>query len=323
MLTEPAITLQDVTRTFGDVDALTGLSFEVPVGTVTVMLGPNGAGKTTCLRMITGALKPDQGTVVTLGMNPSGDDGPDVRLRCGVVSAKPSLYDRLTGWDNLRYAADMLDIQNKDAMRESADRFGILHALDQKVGGYSTGMKTRLALARAVLHDPELLLLDEPTSGLDPESSVAVLRLINELAKGGRTVLMCTHLLAEAEGIADQVVFLGAGKAVTVGPPDQLVGRFWPHPEVAVRATPLEPLQTLIGTNGVTDVTPTGMDTAMLTITDFADMPQIIKSLADLNVDLYRIDPRVRTLEELYMAVQQEHLVATADGAIISTEEAA
>ena len=179
-----------------------------------MLLGPNGAGKTTAIRMITGALGPDAGTVRVFGLDPAVD-GEEVRRRCGVVSAKPALYDRLSGWDNLAYSAELYGLGRGDVagdrIREAAARFGIEHALDQQVGGYSTGMKTRLALARSVLHEPELLLFDEPTSGLDPESSYAVLELIREMTADGATVVMCTHLLLEAEGLADQVVVLEDG----------------------------------------------------------------------------------------------------------------
>ena len=121
-------------------------------------------------------------------------------------------------------------------MEDAADRFGIDDVLDLRVGGYSTGMKTRLALARAVLHDPDLLLLDEPTSGLDPESAHAVLALVDGMAADGKTVVMCTHLLLEAEGLADEVVMMEDGTAVMAGPPEELMRRFWPHPMVVFGA---------------------------------------------------------------------------------------
>src|SRR5207248_10590575 len=127
-------------------------------------------------------------------------------------------------------AADIWRLGPTAPIEASAARFGIDEALDLRVGGYSTGMKTRLALARAVLADPELLLLDEPTSGLDPESSHAVLRLIDEMAAEGKTVVMCTHLLLEAEGLADQVVMLEEGRDFIAGAPEELVSRYWPHP---------------------------------------------------------------------------------------------
>ncbi|MDH5519740.1 MAG: ABC transporter ATP-binding protein, partial [Acidimicrobiia bacterium] len=188
------VSIDGVTKRFGEVDALSSLSLAVPEGRITVLLGPNGAGKTTAIRLITGALVPDEGSVSVFGVDPGGPGGEDVRMRCGVVSAKPSLYDRLSGMDNLRYAAELYGLgrgSNVDArVVEAADQFGIAADLEQRVGGYSTGMKTRLALARAVLHRPTLMLLDEPTSGLDPESAVAVLAMVRDMTAEGKTVLM-------------------------------------------------------------------------------------------------------------------------------------
>jgi len=176
----PVVSLRGVHRSFGDNPALAGFDLTVPRAAITVLLGPNGAGKTTAIRVITGALGPDQGEVRVFGLDPAVE-GESVRRRCGVVSAKPALYDRLSGWDNLAYSAELYGLGRGETaaarIRAASERFEIEHALDQQVGGYSTGMKTRLALSRSVLHEPDLLLFDEPTSGLDPESSVAVLDL--------------------------------------------------------------------------------------------------------------------------------------------------
>ena len=173
--TAPAVALTDVRRSFGSVVAVDQLTVEVPKGTVTVLLGPNGAGKTTVVRLVTGALRADAGAVRTLGLDPDvAAQGTEVRRHCGVVPARPALYDRLSGSDNLRYAAELfaVDASVVDArIAEAAERFEIADALAHRVGGYSTGMRARLALARAVLHNPDLLLLDEPTAGLDPESA--------------------------------------------------------------------------------------------------------------------------------------------------------
>ena len=156
----PVVALQGVGRRFGTVDALRDLDLVVPANRITVLLGPNGAGKTTAIRMITGALDAHSGTVSTFGMDPR-EHGEEVRLRCGVVSAKPALYDRLDGHANLSYAAELYGLgrgpEVDRRIREAAGRFGIEHALDQRVGGFSTGMKTRLALARSILHQPDLL----------------------------------------------------------------------------------------------------------------------------------------------------------------------
>jgi ABC-2 type transport system ATP-binding protein len=176
--------------------AVDQLTVEVPRGTVTVLLGPNGAGKTTVVRLVTGALRADTGAVRTLGLDPDvAAEGTEVRRHCGVVPARPALYDRLSGSDNLRYAAELFEVppgEVADRIDGAATRFGIVDALPQRVGGYSTGMRARLALARAVLHEPDLLLLDEPYAGLDEEGADLLDAELRSLA-GTRTLLLATH----------------------------------------------------------------------------------------------------------------------------------
>jgi ABC-2 type transport system ATP-binding protein len=310
----PVVELRSVRRAFGGAVALSDLSLDVPAGTITVLLGPNGAGKTTAARLVTGALTPERGTVRTFGLDPSGPRGNEVRRRCGVVSAKPALYDRLTGRDNLDYAAELFGLGPDAPIEANAARFGIADALDLRVGGYSTGMKTRLALARAVLHDPELLLLDEPTSGLDPESSHAVLALIDEMAAGGKTVVMCTHLLLEAEGLADQVVMLDAGRDLLSGPPDELVRRIWPEPAVVFDAEDRGGLDALEGLAGVTGCSRAG-GPAVVTVDHLGRVPDLVAALAATGVRLTKVAPHEPTLEELYFAVRHAGLAPSAPGA--------
>ena len=229
---DTVVDLAGVRYSFASGTGLVDLDLSVPAGSITVLVGPNGAGKTTALRIVTGALTPHDGAARVFGLDPGGPDGERVRRRCGVVAAKPALYDRLTGRDNLRFAAELFGLGKDAPIEGAAARFGIDRSLDLRVAGYSTGMKTRLALARAVLHGPDLLLLDEPTSGLDPESSHAVLGLVREMAAGGTTVVMSTHLLLEAEGLADQVVMMEDGTDVLAGSTDDLMRRYWPRPVV-------------------------------------------------------------------------------------------
>ena len=307
------VLLDGVHRSFGGNPALTGLSLAVPRGTITVLLGPNGAGKTTAIRMITGALGPDAGTVRTFGLDPD-TDGEAVRSRCGVVSAKPALYDRLSGRDNLRYAAELHGLgrgaSTDGAIEAAATRFGIEHALAQDVGGYSTGMKTRLALARSVLHRPELLLFDEPTSGLDPESSHAVLELIRTMTGDGATVVMCTHLLLEAEGLADQVVVLDGGRDLVSGSPLELSRRYWPHAVVRIDGPDRAALAAAVqGADGVLAVEPT-VDASgesgplAVSIDDHARVPELVFRLAAAGVRVSRVEPYEPSLEDLYFAVR-------------------
>ncbi|MCB0995406.1 MAG: ABC transporter ATP-binding protein [Acidimicrobiales bacterium] len=301
---ELAVAIEGVQKRFGGVQALRDLHLTVPEGQITVLLGPNGAGKTTAIRIITGALPPDAGRVRTLGLDPA-DDGEAVRLRCGVVSAKPALYDRLDGWDNLGYAAALYGIRvgATEQIRAAAARFGIDHALDQKVGGYSTGMKTRLALARAILHRPDLLLFDEPTSGLDPESSQAVLRMIREMTADGTTVIMCTHLLVEAEGLADQIVMLEDGAALLAGSQDELVRRYWPTPVVRFDAVDPTGLDALSTCDGVLGYERNGVVTVELD--DLARVPDLVGWLTTNGVRLTRVEPHRPSLEELYFTVRR------------------
>ena len=302
----PIVVLDRIGHRFAAVDALRDLSFQVPAGRITVLLGPNGAGKTTAIRAVTGALAPMWGTVRTFGLDPD-QDGHLVRPRCGVVSAKPALYDRLSGRDNLAYAAELygLGVDVDARIDEVSGRFGIADALEAMVGGYSTGMKTRLALSRSVLHDPELLLFDEPTSGLDPESSYAVLDLIREMTNDGHTVVMCTHLLAEAEGLADHVVVMEGGTDLVAGSPAELTQRFWPRPIVTFDAEDPRLLDRVAHFPGVGGYRrdPSGV---RIELDDLRRLPDMVASLVSDGVRLTRVEPHDPTLEDLYFTIRRQ-----------------
>ena len=307
-MSEPAITFQGVFRAFGDVMAVRDLDLEVPTGSVAVLLGPNGAGKTTTVRLTTGALAADRGTISVLGLDPKADAGK-IRQLSGIVPPKPAFYDRLTGRDNLQFAAELWELSDPP-IEESAQRFGISGSLDSEVGGYSTGMRTRLALARAVLHDPAVLLLDEPTAGLDPESARAVLDLITELAEQGRTIIMCTHLLHEAEGIADQVVMLSEGHAWISGAPSDLADEFWSSRQVHLDAENRDSLRLAEAFEGVIASENNGFTTVELD--DLDRLPGLVEYLVGQGVRLTRVEPVQPTLEQLYFEMQRHRRVEEA-----------
>jgi ABC-2 type transport system ATP-binding protein len=302
------VALTAVEKRFGPTLALSGLTMVVPTGTTTVLLGPNGAGKTTAIRTITGAFSPDRGTVRVFGLDPA-HDGADVRARCGVVSAKPALYDRLSGLDNLRYSAELHGLGRgrgtDERIHATAERFGIATSLERQVGGYSTGMKTRLALARSVLHEPDLLLYDEPTSGLDPESSHAVLDLIREMTRDGTTVVVCTHLLLEAEGLADQVVVLQDGATVAAGAPRDLTRCYWPDVTVRIALEYPVPLDALDGVAGVLGWDRDD-DGVVVRLGDGSLVPDVVGALAAAGARITKVVPHEPTLEDLYFAVRRE-----------------
>ncbi|MEN8042178.1 MAG: ABC transporter ATP-binding protein [Actinomycetota bacterium] len=299
----PAISFSSVRKTFGDVVALDQVDIAAPAGAVTVLLGPNGAGKTTTVRLTTGAMLSDFGAIRVLGLDPL-TNGDEVRARVGVVPPKPAFYDQLSGRENLAFAATIFDANESEAL-EAAARFGIDHALDQDVGGYSTGMRTRLALARAVIHDPEVLMLDEPTAGLDPESARSVLDLIAEMAGRGRTIVMCTHLLHEAEGIADHLVLMEDGQVRTSGNPRTLMSRYMADPIVVIDAEDRSSLRFLAELDGVLNVRDEG---AMHITLDTADrVPDLVIELVKRGVRPTRVEPLNPTLEDLYFEMQRAH----------------
>jgi ABC-2 type transport system ATP-binding protein len=304
----PAVELREVTHRFGEVLALDSLSLVAPTAAITVLLGPNGAGKTTAIRAITGALAPRVGEVRTFGFDPR-TEGDRVRPRCGVVSAKPALYDRLSGFDNLMFSARLYGVADDtvaERIEEAATRFGIVDALEHQVGGYSTGMKTRLALARSVLHRPDLLLFDEPTSGLDPESAYAVLELIRSMTHDGHTVVMCTHLLPEAEGLADRIVVMEAGSALVAGSSDDLAHRFWPGDLVRLAAEAPDQLDRVANWTGVVGYERGADGIARVHVDGLGRVPDIVAGLVADGVRLTKVEPHEPTLEDLYFAVRRE-----------------
>jgi ABC-2 type transport system ATP-binding protein len=210
----------------------------------------------------------------------------------------------MTGWENLQFAATIFESTETNA-RSAAERFGIDHALEQEVGGYSTGMRTRLALARAVIHDPEVLMLDEPTAGLDPESARAVLELIKEMAGKGRTIVMCTHLLHEAEGVADQVVLMDEGFVRASGAPETLARRYMADPIVIIDAEDREGLDFVAQLDGVVGVRRDGG--LHVTIDTEDRIPDIVIELVKRGVRPTRIEPLNPTLEDLYFEMQRAH----------------
>jgi ABC-2 type transport system ATP-binding protein len=302
---DPVIDARDVVRSFGETRAVDGLHLEIPTGSVTVLLGPNGAGKTTVVRLLTGALAPDSGHISVFGIEPSGPDGAEVRRRCGVVPARPALYDRLSGYDNLRYAGELFAVDAAvlpERIAHAAERFAIADALEKRVGAYSTGMRARLALARAVLHEPDLLLLDEPTAGLDPESARAVLGLIDELAEQGKAVVMCTHLLLEAEGLADKVVVLDHGATLVSGSPAELTQRYWPGTRVVLDAVEPILLDGAANLPYVRGYARNGVATVDLATADA--VPDLVDALVGAGARLTRVEPQTPSLEQLYFEIR-------------------
>lgn len=303
----PVLCLEGVIRRFGAVVALDGLTLEVPAGEVVGLLGHNGAGKTTTVRLLAGLLAPDAGAVRVAGLDPIVD-GAAVRQRLGVLPARPIVDDRLTGHQNLAFAAAVFGVAPDVGRRraeELLEGFGLADRADERVDGYSTGMRQRLSLARVLLTDPEVLLLDEPTAALDPVAARRVLETLATLAaRADRTVVVCTHDLAEAEALCDRVVVLADGRPIAEGSPAELAAAHRPgelhfdvgadevERAVAVLA-PLardEPRVLAGGRVAVTGVAHGGV-------------PELVRALVDAGVSVHEAVRSRPSLEEVYLAL--------------------
>lgn len=219
-----AIVMDDVHKSFGDVEALQGLSFGVEDGAIFGLLGPNGAGKTTAINVLTTLLRPDKGQVTVAGYDPVSE-ADRVRSMIGLTGQFAALDDNLTARENLVLFGRLLKLGRsgaRDRAAELLDRFGLADAADRRTGGFSGGMRRRLDLAVSMVSRPAVLFLDEPTSGLDPTSRVVLWEVVRELREEGVTILLTTQYLNEADELADQITVIDHGQVVAEGTPAEL-----------------------------------------------------------------------------------------------------
>ncbi len=222
------IAVEDVVKTFGkrgEVRAVDGVSFVAPAGEITGLLGPNGAGKTTLLRVLATLMAPDSGRATIDGRDVVADRAA-VRRRLGVLSDARGLYPRLTGRENVEYYAALHGIAGAERARRVdalVERLGLGEIADRRAQGYSQGERMKVAIARALVHDPETILLDEPTNGLDIMSVRALREQLRGLRAAGRTLLFSSHVMQEVAALCDRIVILGHGRVVATGTADELI----------------------------------------------------------------------------------------------------
>ncbi len=311
------IETQALERRFGETLAVQNLALTVTQGEVFGFLGHNGAGKTTTVRLLNGVLAPTAGNARVMGLDPA-TEGAQLRRHTGVLTETPSLDEKLTARENLSIYADLYNVP-KGEIPERVSRllrdFGLDTRGDELVGGYSKGMKQRLALARTLVHEPSLIFLDEPTSGLDPVVTRHVHELIQQLsAEDGRTVFLCTHNLNEAQKLCDRVAIMEQGTLVTQGTPKTLAQSLWKgvRLEIELAATGKQAaLKALTSLPGVRDVTwqagettsETGSITAWVPERDV--IPLMLNALVKAECRVYRLTPQEPTLEDVYFALHE------------------
>ena len=312
---EGGITTDALTRQFAGGVGLDSLTIDVSPGEVLALLGPNGAGKTTTVRLLNGVLTPDSGSARVLGLDPFGE-GEQLRRRTGVLTEHAGLDDRLTARENLRFAAMVRSITGpaiEARIDELLHRFGMGDRADRPVRGASTGQRKRLGLARALLHDPDVLFLDEPTSGLDPSATRDVVDLIGSLAsEHGRTVVLATHFLGEAGRLADRMAVLDLGRLIAFGRPADLAAELWEGLDCSLDlGGPAAPgtIAAIEGVSGVRTATSTA-DGATMRVAGREVVGAVVAELVQAGIAVLAAVPRPPTLEDVYFEIEARRAVA-------------
>ena len=297
-----------LTKHYGDFVAVKDVNLRAEPGMVLAILGPNGAGKTTTIRMLTSILVPTSGTATVAGFDVVGKPA-QVRASVGVLTEQHGLYERMTGLEYLDFFARIYRLPEESRIhrpRYLMERFGLEDAIGRRISNYSKGMKQKLALVRALLHDPPVLLLDEPTSAMDPQSARLVRDAIRELQADNRTIILTTHNLNEAQELADKIAIIRHGRIIAQGSLGELTRR--------VVGAPIMELTTTTPLNGTIE--------AMQKIVNILDIednliryqtpepqqtnPQILRMVLDDGVDVVTLSQVSQTLEDVYLDIVEE-----------------
>ncbi|MBM4379069.1 MAG: ABC transporter ATP-binding protein [Deltaproteobacteria bacterium] len=298
-------------KRFGGRAAVTGMTFCVAPGEVFGLLGPNGAGKTTTVRMLTGLLSPSEGQARVFGVDVA-TGGDALRRSVGLLTEQPGLYDRLTGRENLRFFMKLNEVDERTAWpraRSYLERFGLLGREDEPCGGYSKGMRQKLAIVRALVHEPKVIFLDEPTSGLDPEAARTVRDAVAELAAEGRTIVLCSHNLAEVERLCRRVAVV-KGRLLAQGAVTEL-RREGSALDIHVVGDGTAHVTRLQGLPCVESVLAEGGRLRVM-VKDEAAGPDVVAALVHAGARVQTVARAARPLEEVYLELVQGRAAAPA-----------
>lgn len=305
-----AIRLEGVNKALGNRLILKNIRFEVERGDIFGYLGPNGAGKTTTIRVILGLFKPDSGRATILGEDVSKDEA---RAKVGFVLEADGLYDNLNAYENLQYYCQIYDVphaQAKDRIEEMLELVELSDRASDKVAAYSKGMRQKLALARAMVHEPELLVLDEPTAGVDPSGQLEVRQIILNLAQRGKTVFLSSHNLDEVQRICNRIALIDEGEIKLYGELEQLRGEMGRREvviETGIRTTEqAEALDSLLAElRALPYVRDCHRDVRKLylNLDGQGDVSEIVALLSRKNIGVEEVRKGEVTLEEIYAKV--------------------
>jgi ABC-2 type transport system ATP-binding protein len=299
------ITVQGITKQFGDITAVNNISFAIKEGEITGLLGPNGAGKTTTLRMLTCYLKPDRGSI-TIGKYDVEDNPVDVRRIIGYLPESAPVYNDMLVYDYLAFIAEVRGIRDQARIAEMGSLCGINEVMHMNIGELSKGYKQRVGLAQSMIHDPEILVLDEPTSGLDPNQIIEIRNLIREIGKK-KTIILSTHILPEVEATCDRVIIIDRGSIVADDSTERLQSVAGGEKQVVVRVSGCdfgrlkEELLKIGGVTRVEEVPDAELAAAQVTAGGAADVrPAIFSMVSGNNWVLYEMVQEQKSLERVF-----------------------
>jgi ABC-2 type transport system ATP-binding protein len=302
------IETEGLTKDFDDFRAVDQLSLTVEAGSVFAFLGPNGAGKTTTIRMLTSILAPSAGWARVAGYDVV-QQAPYVRASVGVLTEQHGLYERMKALEYLDFFGRIYRLSPAECRHRALalmERFGLADALKRRIGEYSKGMKQKLALVRALLHDPPVLLLDEPTSAMDPQSAKLVRDAVLELKRDRRTIVLTTHNLAEAQQLADRIGVIRRGRLIANGTFAELSQRFVGDPLMEIRfAQPLNGIARTL--DGLVDIVESGHDWLRFrTTTPHDTNPGVLHRLVSAGAEVITLSELPRSLEAVYLQIVAE-----------------
>jgi ABC-2 type transport system ATP-binding protein len=317
------IEVENLVKKYGEVTAVKGISFTAKSGQVTGFLGPNGAGKTTTMRMLVGFTPPTDGKAVVAGYNVF-DHSLEVRRRVGYLPENVPLYRDMSARGYLMYIGEIRGIKNRRQRADDVlDRVGLLDRAESRIRTLSKGMKQRVGLASALLHNPPVLILDEPTIGLDPLQVLELRTLVAELGRD-HTVLFSTHILSEAEQVCDQVVIINQGQIIAKGSPVELRSELERGGRVLVRldAPQQAALAAIQAVPGVRHAE-LASDGIIATPTDALNdpRPQIARAIVENGWNLMELRPLAVNLEEIFLEVTRHQAAAVIEDNAVTEEE--
>ncbi len=307
-MSENAVEVNSLTKNYGELRAVDHISFEVKMGETFGFLGPNGAGKTTTIRMLTGVIKPDEGTASLMGYDIIRET-LKAKETFGIVPETSNAYIDLSAWNNLMLMGELYGVPKKEREERATEllrRFDLYDRKDEKVKGFSKGMKQRLIICMALIHDPPLLFLDEPTTALDVQSARRIRNMLGEFNKKGTTIFLTTHNIEEANLLCDRIAIINHGRLAAIDRPQHLRSRIGGLNSVEVSFTKPADLEALVEVPYVREVRKLGDKVRLYTSSPSEVITHIVEYARETDSRIVTLQTLAPTLEDIFVKLIKE-----------------